>query len=379
MKIKFQLQGKVVLKYSKKRLMKIAFSESEDKTIQELGEKLEGIPALIFTNEDPFKLFQILKQSKSPAAAKPGDKAPKDIIIPAGPTDFTPGPMIGELGQLGIKTSVEGGKVVIKEDKLLVKEGEEVVAKNAELMAKLSIEPMEIGLNLVLTYGNNEILVRSVLDIDTDLYFDNIKLAAGESINLAIFAEYITKDTVELLIKKAAMEEIALEGQLDLDEVKEQPSEEKKEEAAETPTETPQELPKEEPKPEEPAVQEEKKEEPVKEEPKPVEPEPPKEEQPSLEKNVDEEKEEPKEEEKPQEEPEKVEEKSEEKEELKEEQKTELEEEMEKEPEQEKAPEDPEDKVKVDQIDPQDTSEDAMKKAEENLKNLIDKKMKGEI
>ena len=61
MKIKSQLKGKLVLKYSKKRLMKIVFSESEDKNIQELGEKLDGIPALIFTNEDPFKLFQLLK------------------------------------------------------------------------------------------------------------------------------------------------------------------------------------------------------------------------------------------------------------------------------------------------------------------------------
>ncbi|MEK6935057.1 MAG: 50S ribosomal protein L10 [Nanoarchaeota archaeon] len=317
MKIKSQLKGKLVLKYSKKRLMKIVFSESEDKNIQELGEKLDGIPALIFTNEDPFKLFQLLKQSKSPALAKPGDKAPRDIVIPAGPTDFTPGPIIGELGQLGIKTSVEGGKVAIKQDKLLVKEGEEINFKNAELMAKLKIEPMEIGLNLILTYGNNEILVRSVLDIDIDEYVNNIKLVAGESVNLAIFTEYITEETVELLIKKAVMEEKGLSNQLNL-EISEEKSSDVEEIRA---VEAVKELQK---------FEEKQGSEQIKEEPK-------------------------------------------------EEKKTALEKEIEQEPEQEKVLEDPEDTVKMEQKSPQDTSDEAMKRAEENLKNLINKKMKGEI
>jgi len=222
MKIKSQLKGRILLKYSKKRLIKIAFDESNDQSIKSLKDKLVGIPALIFTNEDPFKLFQLLKKSKSQAPAKAGDLAPREIIIPAGPTEFTPGPMIGELGQMGIKTAVEGGKIVIKLDKLLVKEGEIINAKNAELMSKLKIEPMEIGLNLVLTYGNNEILVRSVLDIDIDKYFEDIKSATGEGLSLAIQIGYTTNETIELLIKKAAIESLGVSGKLDLSQIKEE-------------------------------------------------------------------------------------------------------------------------------------------------------------
>ncbi len=224
MKIKSSLKDKMVLKYSKKRLMKIAFDESGDKNIQSLKDKLIGIPALIFSKEDPFKLFQLLKKSKSPAPAKMGDVAPKDILVAAGPTDFPPGPMIGELGQLGIKTAVEGGKIVIKIDKLLVKEGEVINAKNAELMSKLKIEPMEIGLNLLLTYCNNEILIRSVLDIDTDIYFDNIKLVVNEGINLAVYSGYITKETVELLIRKVVLEAEGLSSKVQLPEEEEKVS-----------------------------------------------------------------------------------------------------------------------------------------------------------
>ena len=214
MKIKTQLKGGAVIKYTKKRLMKIAFDESGDKGLAKLKDKLTGIPALLYTNHDPFKLFQILKKSKSPAAAEVGDIAPDDIIIQAGPTDFTPGPMIGELGALGMKTKVEGGKIHIREDKFLVAAGMEIDAKSAELMGKMKMEPMSIGLNLVATYQNGEILDRAILDIDLDKYFSNIKIAASESIALAIEVGYITLDTVELLIKKAVIgaKNLAKEG-----------------------------------------------------------------------------------------------------------------------------------------------------------------------
>ena len=211
MKIKSSLRGAVVLKYTKKRLMKIAFDEMGDEKLSVLKDKLAGIPALIFTNEEPFKLYQVLKKSKSNSPAKAGDIAPVDIVVPAGPTDFTPGPMIGELGALGIKTGVEGGKIVIKTDKLLVRAGEEINSKNAELMSKLKMTPMEIGLNLVLTYERGEILERNVLDIDIEVYENNIKQAVIESLNLAVYSEYITKESVEIMIRKAVIEAGSLE------------------------------------------------------------------------------------------------------------------------------------------------------------------------
>ncbi len=210
MKIKTSLRGKVIIKYTKKRLIKIAVSELNDKELNILNENLNGIPVLMFTNEEPFKLYQILKKNKSPASAKQGDISPKDIVIPAGATDFTPGPMIGEFGAMGIKTSVEGGKIVIKNDKLLVKAGEEINFKQAELMGKLKIQPMEIGLNLVLTYKDGEVLNKGVLDIDTEAYENNFMLASSESVSLAMVIGYICKETIELLIKKAAIESESL-------------------------------------------------------------------------------------------------------------------------------------------------------------------------
>ncbi len=222
MKIKYGLRDKVKIKYTKKRLISIAFDIKKDERLSKLKNRLMGIPALIFTNEEPFKLAQILKKSQSNAPAKSGDIVPKDIIISAGPTEFTPGPIIGELGSFGIKTRVEGGKISIISDKLLVKAGEKINEKNASLMSKLKMEPMKIGLNLVLTYENGEVYEGSVLNINLEDYENNIRIAAMESFNLALQISYLTKETIGFLISKAAREGDYLAEKIKFSDIEEQ-------------------------------------------------------------------------------------------------------------------------------------------------------------
>ena len=216
-KIKKSIKETAVLKHTKKRLMKLAFDALGDKkNIQDLKEKLKGVPALLFTKEDPFSLFAVLKKSQSPAPAKPGQEAPSDLTLPAGPTSFAPGPMIGELGALGIKTEIKEGKIHVAEDTVLVKEGEVIKPKVAELLTKVGIEPMKIGLNLIYTYQDGEILDKSVLDLNVDEYVDKIKLAHGEAFNVAIFTAYPTAETVELLVQKASREVKAVAKKADI-------------------------------------------------------------------------------------------------------------------------------------------------------------------
>src|SRR3989338_3340595 len=149
--IRVQLRGKVDLVMTKKRLMKIALEQlkNEKKGIEKMAEYLIGMPALIFTKENPFKLSRMLQKGKISAPAKAGQTAPKDIYVNKGPTPFAPGPIIGELGMIGIKTSVEAGKVAVKEDSLVVKKGEKIKPKAAEVLTRLGIEPMEAGLDLI--------------------------------------------------------------------------------------------------------------------------------------------------------------------------------------------------------------------------------------
>lgn len=207
-KMREQLRDKVVIKMSKKRLMKIALDEAKkkNKDIDALNNHMKGMPALLFTNDNPFKLFKTLQKNKSTTAAKPGQIAPKDILVKEGPTPFAPGPIIGELGALGIKAGIDGGKVAIKADKVVVKEGEVIDQKTASILSRLKIEPMEIGLDLVATYEDGTIFTKDILSVDEKEFIDKISQGAKWAFNLAIEIAHPSKETIEFMITKAYRE-----------------------------------------------------------------------------------------------------------------------------------------------------------------------------
>ena len=202
-RMKQQLKGKINLVMTRKRLIQLAL-EGSDK--ESLTKYLKNMPALLFSNESAFKLYKILKKGKSSAPAKAGQIANKDIVIPAGPTSFPPGPIIGEFGKIGIITSVENGKVTVTKDKVLVKEGGVISKDIADVLSKLGIEPMEVGLNLMVVYEKGEILTKDVLDVDEDKYINDIRSCSRDSLGLALSIGYANKETINLLIKKAFLD-----------------------------------------------------------------------------------------------------------------------------------------------------------------------------
>lgn len=205
-----QLRDTVVLKVGKRRLIKLALESSGKADINKLEPFLKGQPGLLFTKENPFKLFSTLKKNKSSAPAKGGQIAPKDIIVPAGPTGFAPGPVIGELGMIGVKAGIENGKVAIKKDSVVVKEGEVIKPNVAAILTRLKIEPMEIGLDLTATYEDGNIFTKDLLNIDETQYFNNITKAHSWSFNLAIEAGIFNEETTGFMVTKAFSDARAL-------------------------------------------------------------------------------------------------------------------------------------------------------------------------
>ena len=133
--IRRNLRGKAVIKVTRNTLIKHAFEEIGGET-KNLSKYISGHSAIIFTNDNPFKLFKQLEKTKTKMAAKPGEKAPEDIVIASGPTSFKPGPIVGELQQAGIPAAIEGGKVKIRETKTVVKAGGVISAKLAAVLVK---------------------------------------------------------------------------------------------------------------------------------------------------------------------------------------------------------------------------------------------------
>jgi len=271
----------VVLLVSKRRLMKIALDKAKEdkKGVDEIKEHLKGMPALIFSKIDSFKLYKLLKQSKSEAPAKPNQTAPKDIVVKAGKTSFMPGPIISELSSVGIKSGVEDGKVAIKEDCVVCKEGDKINMVLAGLLTRLNIKPMEIGLNLVATFEKGVIFKKSVLDIDEEKFLADITKAALESFNLSVETGYFTKENVDVIIQsifyscKALAEESGFMADVVLEDMLAGAERSAKSLQAETKVEVKAEEKKPEPKIEEKKEEkpEQPKEEPKIEKPKPIE------------------------------------------------------------------------------------------------------------
>ena len=204
-----KMEGEI--RVTKKRLLRIVLKEM-DKGLEKLGVCLDDIvPTLILTNDSSFKLAKFLRQNKIQVPAKAGQIAPKDLIVTAGPTALPPGPIIGELGAAGIKASVEGGKVTVREDSVVVKEGEEIKGNVADILGKLGVKPMEIGLNLVATFEDGSLLKRDILEVDDKVYMDKLKAIVNSAINLSVKIGYVTKDNVQLVLRKAQSELLALD------------------------------------------------------------------------------------------------------------------------------------------------------------------------
>jgi len=204
-KMRRDLQGTAVLKVARNTLTKRALDESDD-DIKQMEEYIDVQTALVFTEQNPFKLYKLLENSKSPSPIKAGAIAPNDIIVEAGPTSFPPGPIIGEMQGAGIPAAIDGGKVVIKETKAVAKEGEVVSQKLAAMLTRLEIYPMEVGLDLRAVLESGSVFEPEVLAIDEDRYFTDFTLAAQQAFNLSENAAYPTAESISTLISKAVTE-----------------------------------------------------------------------------------------------------------------------------------------------------------------------------
>ncbi len=201
-RLRLNLGSDVKIIMTKKTVIRHAIGSVKGrlKGAEQLLGSLKGMPALLFTSQNPFRLGSLLQKSKSKAPAKPGQTAPYDIVIPAGPTSFTPGPIISELASVGLKAGVEGGKIVIKQPATVVREGEKIKPKVAEMLAKFSIQPMEIGLNLVSALENGMLYDGKVLSVDPATYVAELVTAASEAKSLAVEVGFPAPESIVLLI-----------------------------------------------------------------------------------------------------------------------------------------------------------------------------------
>jgi len=206
------LRSQMVMTMAKKTLVRRAWKKA-GLSEEELNTLFDGvtIPMLVQTDSlNAFQLFAELEKTKTGRAAKAGDIAPNDIIIEEGPTEFPPGPIVGEFNSVGIPAKIDKGKVAIQKTVTAVEKGQPISADLGLMLAKLEINPIEIGLILSGVVEDGTVMAAGDLDLDLDGFTANVKSATSGAFNLACNIGWFTEQTVPVLLSKAAGEAMAV-------------------------------------------------------------------------------------------------------------------------------------------------------------------------
>ncbi len=203
MDLRKSLRGQLEIKTVKNTLMRISMEKAEKPATKEFIKAIAGQNMFLFTNGNPFKLAMNLEKSKVESFAKAGDKALKELTVPAGNTGISPGPMISKFGALGIKTRIEAGNIWVVADTVVAEKGDEITADMADLLQRLSIKAAQSGLSLKVVYEKGMIIPGSDLILDVPSFRKQLMEAAGGAFSVALKSAYVNSATAPTLLSMA--------------------------------------------------------------------------------------------------------------------------------------------------------------------------------
>jgi len=192
--------------------------------IKDMADELTGQCLFMFTNMSPFKLNVLLAKNKIMMAARGGDVASVDVVVPAKNTGIAPGPMLTEFKEAGIPTKIDQGTIWISKDTTPVKKGEAINEKLAVLLGKLDIKPVEAGISLYAALEEGFKYAEQEMVIDVEKIRNEFGQAHQEALSLSIEAAYVTPENIKLILGKAAQSarSVSIESGFMTDETKEQ-------------------------------------------------------------------------------------------------------------------------------------------------------------
>lgn len=201
-----------IFKVVKNTLMSLALRQVKDEKpgLEALEEYLKGQNAVIFTNSNPFEVKLFLDRNKIPREARSGDVATKDILIPAGNTNFQPGPILSLLNRLKIPIRIREGSIWVTADVVVAKAGDVISSDLAELLNKLGIKPIEVGLDVKAIYLDGRIVVPEEVELDPEIYRKRLLEARTEALSLAVSIAYPEPEVLSVSLRKAHLEALAL-------------------------------------------------------------------------------------------------------------------------------------------------------------------------
>jgi large subunit ribosomal protein L10 len=211
MQLRKKFRGDIKLRVVKNKVVLRAFEKIGDvPRLPEFSNRLEGQCLLLFTNTNPFRLNLLFDKSKIFLPAKGGDIAPTEIIVYAGNTGITPGPVLSEFKEANVPTKIDQGSIWVVKDTRVARPGDQISQKLASLLSKLGVKPIEAGISVSCALADGLLFTEQDLRIDLDAFVKEVAKGAFEGLNLAIVCGYLTPETVGPLILQAGHEALNL-------------------------------------------------------------------------------------------------------------------------------------------------------------------------
>lgn len=218
-----KFRGEVEIVSIKDKVAQKSLSTLKIPGIEKLAEKLVGQCVLMFTNMSPIKLNILLGKNKIMMAARGGDKASIDVVIKAGNTGITPGPILTDFKESGVSTKIDQGTIWITKDSVAAKKGDTITTKLATLLSKLDVKPVEAGIVLNSALEDKIVYNQDELTVDLEKYRTAFAQAHQEALSLSIEIGYVTKENVNIILSRAAQQarSLAIESGFLTDDTKE--------------------------------------------------------------------------------------------------------------------------------------------------------------
>jgi len=205
-----RLRGNHLFRVVKNNLMRISMEQAGKAGTQEFMESVSGPNVFLFTNGNPFKVAMELDANKVKVFAKSDDIAMDNIVLKAGNTGLSPGPLIGKFGVLSVRTRIESGNIWVVQDTTVRKKGEKIGDDLVDLLTRMGIRTSEMGLSIKAVWENGEVIPGESLILDLDEYRSKLEQAIGGALKVAIEVAYATPETAPILLAKAVQEAIAV-------------------------------------------------------------------------------------------------------------------------------------------------------------------------
>merc|ERR1711915_996756 len=157
---------------------------------------------MIFTNGDLSEIKEILDTQVREAPARIGAIAPKEVIIPPGPTGMDP-KQTQFFQALSIQTKIVKAQIEIVNPVTIISEGEKITQSQSVLLDRLKIRPFEYKMHIKTIMDNGKLYDAKVLSITEDDVLEAFTGGAGNLTALSLGSGYMIPSAAPHMIINA--------------------------------------------------------------------------------------------------------------------------------------------------------------------------------